>query len=315
MLSPLMHGGGQFPLVITVLNGGVALFPVWRHLDPREVLSIIERERVRSLSIIGDAMGRPIAETKLGPDASWDTSSLVAISTGGAVLSAPVREMLRRAFGRVWITGGVGSSEIGSAARESAAFDPVAGPRFTLDPTVAVLDAGLRRIEPGSRSIGRLARCGHIPLGYYKDAEKTAAAFVTDAEGVRWVLPGDWARVEDDGTVTLLGRGSACINSGGEKIFPDEVEAVLVGHPGVRLAAVVGVPDATWGERVVALVEPARPEAPPTLAELQAHCRKHLAGYKVPRDLVLGPLRLTPTGKVDAVWAREHARRTLGSAD
>jgi acyl-CoA synthetase (AMP-forming)/AMP-acid ligase II len=316
-LSPLMHGGGQFPLFITILNGGVALFPLARQFDPEEVLRLIAHEHVRVLSIIGDAMGRPIAEARLAAGDTFDTSSLIAISSGGAILSAPVRELLRQAFGKLVLTGGIGSSEIGSAARESGGFDAATGPRFHLDETVAVLDDELRRLEPGSEGIGRLARCGHIPLGYYGDPEKTAATFVTDPEGTRWVLPGDWARVEDDATITLLGRGSACINSGGEKIFPDEVESVVVQHPAVRHAAVVGVPDATWGERVVALVELLDGAPAPSLAEIQAHCRRHLAGYKVPRDLVLGALERTATGKVDLVRARARAlainrRRRVG---
>jgi acyl-CoA synthetase (AMP-forming)/AMP-acid ligase II len=310
-LSPLMHGGGQFPLFITMLNGGVALFPLSRQFDPEEVLRLVAHEHVRVLSIIGDAMGRPLAQARLAAGDTLDTSSLIAISSGGAILSAPVRELLRRAFGKIVLTGGIGSSEIGSAARESGGFDAATGPRFRLDETVAVLDDELRRIEPGSGGVGRLARCGHIPLGYYDDPEKTAATFVTDAEGTRWVLPGDWARVEDDATITLLGRGSACINSGGEKIFPDEVEGVVVQHPAVRHAAVVGVPDPTWGERVVALVELLDGAPAPSLAEIQAHCREHLAGYKVPRDLVLGAIERTATGKVDHVRARERARRAL----
>jgi acyl-CoA synthetase (AMP-forming)/AMP-acid ligase II len=157
-LSPLMHGGGQYPFLITVLNGGVGLFPISRRFDAHEVLAIVERERVAALSIIGDAMGRPLAEVKLDPRRSHDTSSLVAISTGGALLTDPVRELLRKAFGRIVITGGIGSSEIGSAARETPAFDPNSGPRFALDDSVAVLDDDLRRIEPGSGGIGRLAR-------------------------------------------------------------------------------------------------------------------------------------------------------------
>jgi fatty-acyl-CoA synthase len=312
-LSPLMHGGGQFPLFITILNGGVALFPQSRHFDPEEVLELIAREHVRTLSIIGDAMGRPLAEARLAAGDALDTTSLIAISSGGAILSEPVRELLREAFGRVVLTGGIGSSEIGSAARESGGGGATTGPRFRLDETVAVLDDELRRIEPGSGGIGRLARSGHIPLGYYNDPEKTAATFVTDTEGTRWVLPGDWARVEDDATITLLGRGSACINSGGEKIFPDEVEGVVVRHPSVRHAAVVGVPDATWGERVVVLVELLDGATAPSLAELQEHCRGHLAGYKVPRDLVTGEIERTPTGKVDHVRALERARRELGA--
>lgn len=309
-LSPLMHGGGQWPLYITVLNGGVALFPVSRHFDPDEVLGMIERHRVTTISMIGDAMGRPLAETVLADPGRYDTSSLLAVSTGGALLTDPVRSLLREAFGRILITGGIGSSEIGSAARETRAFDPDHGPRFALDPDVAVLDEALLRIPPGG-GVGRLARTGHIPLGYWGDEAKTRETFATDPDGRRWVLPGDWARVEDDGTITLLGRGSSCINSGGEKIFPDEVEAVLARHPEVRHCAVVGVPDDRWMERVVAIVEPRDAAHPPDLESVQSHCRVHLAGYKVPRALIVARLERTPTGKVDHVWARAHAARRL----
>jgi acyl-CoA synthetase (AMP-forming)/AMP-acid ligase II len=314
-LSPLMHGGGQWPLFICVFNGGVALFPTSAHFDPHEILGIIARHEVSTLSIIGDAMGRPIAETCLGPGPSYDTDSLKVVSTGGALLTAPVRALLRKAFPGVYISGGIGSSEIGTAARETSSFDSATGPRFALARRVAVLDDNLRPVEPGSGGVGLIARRGDIPLGYYKDPEKTAATFRHDPDGVRWVLPGDWARVEDDGTITLLGRGSQCINSGGEKIFPDEIEAVLAQHPRVRHAAVVGVPDPTWMERVVALVEALDPASPPSLDEIRAHCRPLLAGYKLPRDLVVGELRRTATGKVDYVWARDHAITATGRRD
>jgi 3-oxocholest-4-en-26-oate---CoA ligase len=314
-LSPLMHGGGQSPLFLTILNGGVGLFPVGRRFDPDEVLSIIEKEGATTLSIIGDAMGRPLAEAKLDPTRKFDTRSLVAISTGGALLSEPVRALLREAFGRIYIGGGIGGSEIGGVAKETRATAATAGPRFKLDPTVAVLDESLRPIEPGSGKSGRLARSGHIPLGYFKDAKKTAETFVTDARGVRWVLPGDWARVEEDGTITLLGRGSACINSGGEKIFPDEVEAVIARHPDVRGVSVIGVPDPKWMERVVALIELQPGAEPLDLEALQAHCRAHLAGYKIPRELVLCEIQRLPTGKVDHVWARRRAQQARAGSD
>jgi len=310
-LSPLMHGGGQYPLFITVFNGGVGLFPTSRRFDPHEVLAIVERERVASLSIIGDAMGRPLAEAKLDSNRAYDTSSLVAISTGGALLTDPVRKLLHEAFGEIFITGGIGSSEIGSAARETRVFDPNSGPRFALDAPVAVLDADLHRVEPGSGGIGRLARTGHIPLGYYKDEAKTAATFVTDADGIRWVVPGDYARVEDDGTVTLLGRESQCINSGGEKIFADEVEGVISRHPAVRHTAVIGVDDPNWQERVVALVELRSKTETLTLEVLREHCRRHLAGYKIPRDLVICEIERTPTGKVDYPWAKAFAEKAV----
>jgi acyl-CoA synthetase (AMP-forming)/AMP-acid ligase II len=271
------------------------------------VLSILESEKVKMLSIIGDAMGRPIAEAKLASEA--DTSSLAVIATGGAILTEPVRELLQRAFGNVYLTGGIGGSEIGSAARESGKVHETQGPQFALMSSVAVLDENLEPIPPGSNRVGRMARCGHIPIGYYKDAKKTAETFVTDARGTRWVLPGDLARVEQDGAITLLGRGSQCINSGGEKIFAEEVENAVRLHPAVRLATVVGVPDPTWQQRVVALVELEDSSHTLTLEDLQTHCRKHLAGYKIPRTLLLTDIPRMPTGKTDYRWAREFAEK------
>lgn len=309
-LSPLMHGGGQWPFLLTIINGGVGLLPVALKFDPEEVLGMVDRHQVTTVSLIGDAMARPIAEARKAEPDRWDTRSLKAISTGGALLTDPVRRALREAFGRIYVTGGIGSTEMGTAARETSAYDKDQGPRFALDQRVAVLDEEMKRIEPGNGGIGRLARCGDIPLGYYNEPEKTAEVFVTDPDGVRWVLPGDWARVEDDGTITLLGRGSQCINSGGEKIFPDEIEGVLVQHPKVRHAAVVGVPDPDWMERVVALVELLDPDEPVSLEEIQAHCRARLAGYKTPRQLILGPIERTPTGKIDTVRVVARARQT-----
>jgi 3-oxocholest-4-en-26-oate---CoA ligase len=169
-----------------------------------------------------------------------------------------------------------------------------------------VLDDDDRPVAPGSGVVGRLACRGHVPLGYYKDEAKTASTFVT-LDGVRWVLPGDMATVDDDGTVVLLGRGSVSINTGGEKVYPEEVEASLKAHPDVMDAVVVGLPDERWGERVVAVVQP-RSGAAPTNADLQAHCRGRLAGYKVPRDVCLvEEVVRSPSGKADYRWAKETA--------
>jgi acyl-CoA synthetase (AMP-forming)/AMP-acid ligase II len=174
---------------------------------------------------------------------------------------------------------------------------------------MTVLDDDRRPVEPGSGTVGLLARRGHIPLGYYKDDEKTAATFVTAADGTRWVVPGDYAVVEADGTITLLGRGSVCINSGGEKVYPEEVEAALKSHPDVFDTVVVGVPDDRYVERVAAIVQP-RPGAQPSLEELQAHARDELAGYKLPRLLVLADaIPRTPAGKPDYRAAKTEATK------
>ena len=305
MLSPLMHGGGQFSTLITLYTGGVAIIPVARSLDPAAVLCAIAEEGVVMLSIIGDAMARPITEEKLR--GKHDTPTLAIIASGGAILSAEGRAMLQQAFGAsVYITGGIGGSEIGTAARETGQFDPLRGPGFTPNPWMAVLDDNLQPVQAGSDEVGRLAMRGCIPLGYYKDPEKTALTFRTDRAGVRWVLPGDYARVEADGSFTLAGRGSQCINSGGEKIFVEEVERAVLAHPAVRYCAVVGVSDPVWQQRVVAVTE-CEPGQQLTLHDLQDHCRQQIAGYKIPRALVLTSFKLTDNGKIDYRWAQQLA--------
>ncbi len=175
-----------------------------------------------------------------------------------------------------------------------------------MDESNTVLGDDLRPVKPGSGVMGKLARRGRLPVGYYNDPEKTAQTFLT-LDGERWVVPGDFATVEEDGQITVFGRGAACINSGGEKIFVEEVESVLKAHASVEDAVVVGVPDERWGQRVAAVVSP-RPGAEVTLALLDAHCRAHLAGYKVPRQLhVVAALVRQPSGKPDYRWAREIA--------
>ena len=183
--------------------------------------------------------------------------------------------------------------------------------RFTSPPTVAVLDDDLRVTAPGAGIVGRLARRGNIPLGYYKDEAKTAQTFVVDPDGVRWVVPGDYATVEEDGRITLLGRGSQCINTGGEKVYPDEVENALKGHPDVFDVLVVGVPDERFGQRVAAVVQP-RQNTSPTLEGLADHCRKTIAGYKIPRELrLVDSIGRTASGKPDYKWAKALLEQTI----
>lgn len=187
------------------------------------------------------------------------------------------------------------------------------GPTVTAGRDAVVLDDHLNPMPAGTGVIGRLARGGNIPVGYYKDPVKTAATFVTAADGNRYAVAGDFARLEADGTITLLGRGSVCINSGGEKIFPEEVEGVLKAHPAVYDTIVVGVPDDRWGQAVCAVVQPRDLEAPPSLASLADHCRSHLAGYKLPRHLVLtDEIVRSPSGKPDYPWASVLAKEELG---
>jgi acyl-CoA synthetase (AMP-forming)/AMP-acid ligase II len=305
--APMMHGGGQWMAFINFYGGGTVVLNCDRHFDPDRIWRTVERERCNSVMVVGDAMGRPLAEALAAPGATYDTSSVIVVGSGGAILSPAVKNQLRAQLPNAMVMDSFGASETGAAGSVFDTQGPAAGPRFTMGKFMTVLDDDLRPVEPGSGVVGLLARRGHIPLGYYKDDEKTAATFVIAADGARWVVPGDFAVVEADGTITLLGRGSVCINSGGEKVYPEEVEAALKSHPDVFDAVVVGVPDDRYVERVAAIVQP-RPGADPSLAELKDHARDKLAGYKLPRQLLLAEtIPRTPAGKPDYRAAKKLA--------
>ncbi len=313
VLGQLMHGGGQWLTLIALYSGNRAIVYTDRHFSPERVLDLIHRERPATIGLIGDAMGRPIAEAALAHSGRWDLSSLVSIGNGGAMLTTSIKAQLRQAFPNAVMTDSYGASETGAAGREFDDGKARQGPAFTTDGNTTVLDPDtLEPVKPGSTEPGLFARRGNIPIGYWKDTKKTAETFRVDARGVRWVLPGDHALLDDEGRVILLGRGSGCINSGGEKIFPEEVEAAIRAHPDVVDAVVVGVPDERFGETVVALVA-VRDGAPSlTLEELQTHCRTKIAGYKVPRVLLLGDAPRTNVGKPDYALAGRVARERLG---
>lgn len=302
---PLMHGAGQWAALGAVIGGGRLVVSVAPGLDADEVWRLVERERVVAMTVVGDAILRPLVDHLATARDRYDVSSLAFVSSGGALLSNEVSEAIQGLIPGVVVMNGFGGSETG---QQASTFDAANGPglRFRADDTTAVLDSELRRIAPGSGVVGRLASTGRIPLGYYNDEVKTASTFV-EVDGQRWVLPGDMATVESDGTITVFGRGSLVVNTGGEKVYPEEVESALIAHPDVVDALVVGVPDERWGERVVAVVEPAT-SAPASLDELVAHCRTRIAGYKVPREIhVVAAVRRSPSGKGDYRWAREIA--------
>jgi 3-oxocholest-4-en-26-oate---CoA ligase len=301
---PMMHGGGQWMSFITFFGGGTVVLWTGRHFDAGEVWRTVEREGCTSIMIVGDAMARPLAEAAAA--GRHDLSRVAVVGSGGAILSDAVRSELQAALPGAVIVDSFGASETGAGG------SALGRAGFAMGPFMTVLDDDLRPVEPGSGRTGRLARRGHIPIGYHNDPGKTAATFVTDADGVRWVVPGDHAMVEADGTIVLLGRGSVCINTGGEKVFPEEVEAALKSHPDVYDAVVVGVADERYAERVAAVVK-ARPGTSPTLDALREHCRSRIAGYKLPRVLRLtDDIPRTAVGKPDYRWARDLlARRTM----
>jgi len=307
-----MHGTGQFSALITLnLGGTVALLPS-RRFDPVELWNEVDRLEADGVVIVGLAFSTPMLEALEANPGRWDLSSLKLMSSSGSMWSQENKRGLLRHATNAVIYDSFGSSEaVGLGASASAPGAEAATAAFMLGPNCAVFSEDGRRIEPGSGERGLVAVTGFLPQGYYKDPEKTAKTFRV-FEGKRWSVPGDWAEVNVDGTLKLLGRGSVCINTGGEKVFPEEVEEALKTHPTVRDAVVVGVPDPRFGEHICAVVEP-EGDAQPTLDELAAHVRGRLAGYKAPRELVLAPIGRAPNGKVDYKVVKDRALAALAT--
>ena len=303
IIAPLMHGAAQWGMCNMLFGGGPVVLYTGHGFDAKEIWSIAESERCMGITLVGDAMGRPLADALVDGSGSWDLSGLFRIGSGGGVFSPAVQQALKDAIPHVTVMDSYGASETGAGGVSAEG----GARRFIVSPELQVLDEDLRPIAPGTEQIGQLARTGHIPLGYYKDEEKTAKTFPVDADGRRWSVPGDSASVDADGVVTMLGRGSQCINTGGEKVYPEEVEEALKEHAAVYDALVVGLPDPRWGERVVAVVQ-RRPGTDPTLEDLSTHCREFVAGYKVPRAVTfVDQVKRSPSGKADYRWAKEVA--------
>jgi acyl-CoA synthetase (AMP-forming)/AMP-acid ligase II len=313
-IAPLMHGATQWGLMGQGFIGNKVV--LCGQFDPARVWRTVAEERVNLLMITGNAMARPLLDELVRPGADHDTSSLFAVSSTAALFSQSLKDELLGQFPNLVITDAVGSSETGAAGLTmvSKGTTMKGGPTVKPVNNTVVLDDDLRPIGPGTGAVGRLARTGNIPIGYYNDPVKTAETFQTGPDGVRYAIPGDFATIEADGTVTLLGRGSVSINSGGEKIFPEEVEAAVGAHADVYDVVVVGVPDDRWGEQVAAVVQP-RAGTNLTLEAVQEHCRGHVAGYKVPRRLVLvDEVVRSPAGKPDYRWAATVARDGVPTA-
>jgi acyl-CoA synthetase (AMP-forming)/AMP-acid ligase II len=303
---PLMHVSAHWGVFNGLFGGSKVVLASPGRFDAGEIWDLISTHKVNSITLVGDAMVRPVLD-HFATHPGIDASSLIVIASGGAILSPSTKAQLAELLPNVLVLDTFGSSETGMAGSRSGKDTA----SFSMDERTTVLDDDLRPVQPGSGIVGRLARSGHVPLGYYKDPVKSAATFV-EVDGQRWVLPGDHATIEADGTVTLLGRGSGCINTGGEKVFPEEVEAVLKGHPSVLDVLVVGVPDDRWGRRVSALVEP-RPGHALDADALEQHARDALAAYKVPRLFVeVDKIERGPSGKPDYRWAEATAQADAG---
>ncbi|GAA2251468.1 acyl-CoA synthetase [Streptomyces amakusaensis] len=301
---PLMHGTSTLTAFIAFHFGQRVV--LHRGFAPEQVLRTIEREAVTSVSLVGDAMLRPLVDALEGPLRNVDLSALFSVSSSGALLSETVRARFAALAPKVALLNNFGSSESGFNGTATEDSGQEKGLRLRVNDRTAVVDPVTR--EPvAAGEVGRIAQRGRVPLGYYNDPVKTAETFFRRGAD-RWVLLGDMATVDAEGVVTVLGRGSQCINTGGEKVYPEEVEQALTSHPDVYDALVAGVPDARWGHRVAAVVQLRAGAREPSLAEIQTHCRARLAGYKIPRGLVVVPeIRRSPSGKADYRWARAAA--------
>lgn len=310
--GPMMHGGSQWILGNGHVSGAtVALFDR-PSFSAEAILDLVQKAGVNSLTFLGDAMGRPVADAILAEPDRWDLSTLVACSNGAAPLSEGVREQIRRALPGRFILDTYGASESGATASrvDDGTEAALGAPKFAAGDDVEVFDADMRPCPPGVD--GMLGRRGPMPQGYYKDPVKTAATF-KEIDGVRWSIPGDFARREEDGSVTVLGRGSVSINTGGEKVHPEEVEAVLLRHDDVFDVAVVGTPHERWGQQVTALVQ-VREGAEVTADDLREFARTLISNYKVPKEIFLVPqVPRTAVSKVDYRASADLANELVSS--
>ncbi len=307
---PFMHASGHWLAFMMLFGGGTVVTLEGGIFDALATWELVDRERVNVLVVVGDAMARPLVEILESNSGRFDLSSLMALGSGGALFSPATKARFRSLLPNLIIRDAFGSSETGQVGGSAAMDNPNGPPQLKVDAITTVFDDDLSEVAPGSGVSGQLARSGHVPIGYLGDPIKTAETFVT-VKYTRWVLPGDMATVDADGTINILGRASQCINTGGEKVYPDEVEAVLKSHHDVNDVLVVGVPDDTWGQAVCAVVST---NGSPTLTALQAHARNDLAGYKIPRHLVVvDTIVRSPSGKPDYRWAQEVAVAQLNA--
>ncbi|HVX17678.1 MAG TPA: AMP-binding protein [Acidimicrobiales bacterium] len=309
---PLMHGTGMFTQLALLALGGSAVTMASRHLDIEELLDTIQREKVNQIAIVGDAFAKPIVSAMDAEPGRWDISSLVSITSSGVMWSQEVKNRLLEIHPGMMLLDAFSSSEaLGMGSSISTAGNAASTAKFMLGPNAKVITDEGKEVQPGSEEIGRVAVGGFQPIGYYKDEAKTAATFI-EFEGKRYSVPGDYAKVEADGSLTLLGRGSVCINTGGEKVFPEEVEEILKLHPAVADAVVVGVPDDKFGEAITAVVE-AADGAEVREDDVIGFVKGKLSSYKAPkRVLTIDTIGRAPNAKVDYKRLKAYARESLG---
>ena len=314
---PLMHGTGCMTQLIVLTGGGCVVTLEGRSFDVEETLDTIEREGVNLIAIVGDAFAKPITRALEAAPERWDLSSLAAITSSGVMFSEPVKQGLLKFLPGALIIDAFSSSEaLGMGQSISSAAGASTTAKFSIGEHTRVIDEMNQDVVPGSGQRGRVAVGGFQPVGYYKDPDKSAATFVT-IDGQRYSVPGDWAEVDAEGGIVLLGRGSVCINTGGEKVFPEEVEEALKTYPRITDAVAVGVPDDKFGEAITAVVEiddTADGSGDLDPADVLAHLRGKLASYKLPKSILTVPtIGRAPNGKVDYRRLKQYAIDTLGA--
>jgi acyl-CoA synthetase (AMP-forming)/AMP-acid ligase II len=309
--APLMHGTGMFTSLSAMTAAGMVVTLENRHFDPAELLDTVEREAVNTIAWVGDAFAKPVLRALDDQPDKWDISSLFLLVSSGVMWSEETKQGLLRHNPNMLLSDGFSSSEaLGMGQSISTAGSTSHTAKFTLGPNARVITDDGHDVTPGSGEIGRVAVKGRQPLGYYKDEAKSASTFLM-IDGDRYSVPGDYATIEADGTLTLLGRGSVCINTGGEKVFPEEVEEVLKLHPSIRDAVAVGVPDEKFGEAITAVVE-AVPGESVEEGDVITHVKGKLAAYKAPkRVVVVESINRAPNGKVDYKGVKARAMEAL----
>lgn len=304
-IAPMMHGAANWSSLISLFAGHTVVVNDQSHFDAEHIWDVVDRDQVHIISVVGDAMAQPLVQALEQHPGRWNLNTLQVVGNGGAALSPGMQQRIQNVLPQVFISNGIGSSETGVIGSGSAPKDREGLLVLPAGPDMAIIDEQHRMVTRAGE-VGVLARTGHTPIGYYGDPVKSAATFV-QIDGKLWVLSGDQARFDEEGRIVVLGRGSQCINTGGEKVFPEEVEGVLRHYPAVADVLVVGLPDERWGQKVTAVVQVAQGH-PFDLTEMDRICREHLSGYKVPKSVVLAErIQRSPAGKADYRWALAHA--------
>ena len=317
-LAPFMHGGAQWQSFNSFFSGWKLIINDQVSFDADYVWEVVAKEKVMNLTIMGDAMGRPLCDAlPRAIEKGLDLSSLFVLSSTASVFSASIKDTILEYLPNLFLIDAVGSSETGATGvnihtKDGKLKDSGGGPKFTKPNFSEILNLDTKEVIPPSdtETIGYLARKGHVPVAYYKDEEKSKKTFI-ELGGVRYSIPGDMAKYEEDGQMTLLGRGSVSINSGGEKIFPEEVEMALKAHPNIFDCLVVGVKDDRWGQKVVAVIQ-RRENDELSLSDIKDVASKYIASYKMPKEIVFSELiERAPSGKPNYQWAQEFANSKL----